>query len=78
MSLHGRLNEGETAIPTRRHFELEKEIGRGCHGGYCSYRHGDEAVTVLAETAGGLSVFEVGKRGDAFSALGAASRCWRL
>jgi len=78
MSLHGRLNEGETTITTRRHFELQEEIGRGCHGGYGSYRYGNEAVTVLAETADRLSVFEVGKRGDAFSALGAASRCWRL
>ena len=40
---------------------MEKEIGRGCQGGYGSGRHGDEAGTVLAETADRLSMFEDGR-----------------
>jgi len=46
-------------------------------GGYGSGRYGDGAITILA-AADRLSVFEGAKRGDAFLALGGASRCWRL
>jgi len=75
MSLRGCLNQEEKErrqLPGGDILNCRSGLGGDARGGNGSGRHGDGAVTILAETAYRLPVFEGGWRRCFLSPM----RCW--